>query len=69
VKEDVIMEAIRSASTVPLSKDVRDFMKAAEGLLSHELRTAELTPEECEIIGEYIVTLSQAKHPWSKAPR
>lgn len=49
-----------------LSKDVLDFIKAAETLLSPAMRTSELTSDECEIIAEYLITMSQVKHPWSK---
>jgi hypothetical protein len=62
------MEGVRStaAATLPISKDVRDFIKAAETLLSPAARTSDLTPDEIEIIGEYVITLSNAKQPWSK---
>jgi hypothetical protein len=62
------MDAVRSSpETLPLSKDVREFIKAAEKLISPALRSSELTPDECEIISEYVMTLSNAKQPWSKA--
>jgi hypothetical protein len=60
------METGRSANALPFSKEVCDFIRAAENLLSHGLRTSELTPDECEIIGEYVITMSKIEHPWSR---
>ncbi len=50
----------------PPQKDVRDFVEAAEKLLSPALRTSPLTANECELIAEYLITMTNAKHPWSK---
>ena len=61
-----IMEAQRSVDALPISKDVRNFIKAAETLLSPASRTSELTPDECEIIGEYVMSMCHVKQPWSK---
>jgi hypothetical protein len=60
------MELQSPANALPLSKDVRNFIAAAETLLSSASRTSELTADECEIIGEYVMTLSHVKQPWSK---
>lgn len=60
------MEPQRSADVLPISRDVRDFIKAAEVLLSPAMRISEFTPDECEIIGEYVKSLSNVKQPWSK---
>jgi len=64
---EVVRPATATASqTLPFSKDVRDFIKAAETLLSPTLRTSELTADDCEIIKEYLITLSNVKQPWSR---
>jgi hypothetical protein len=68
-QEGVVMDAIKSAETVGLlsvQKDVQDFIQAAERLLSPALRTSPLTSDECDLIGEYLMSMSNAKHPWSK---
>ena len=51
---------------VSVRKEVRDFVQAAETLLSPALLGSELTTDECDLIGEYVITLSNAKQPWSK---
>jgi hypothetical protein len=51
---------------VPLRKEVRDFIRAAETLLSPALLGSELTTDECDLITEYVITMSNARHPWSK---
>lgn len=51
---------------ISFQKDVQDFIQAAEKLLSPALRTTPLTAEECYLIREYVMSLSNAKHPWSK---
>jgi hypothetical protein len=64
-----IMDAIRSADPVGLlsvQKDVQDFVQAAERLLSPALRISPLTSDECDLIGEYLMSMTNAKHPWSK---
>jgi len=48
-------------------KEVRDFIEAAEILLSPALLTSELTADECDLIKEYIMTMSHAKHPWTSS--
>ena len=48
-----------------ISKEVKDFVLAAEQLLSPLLRSSELTPEECHIICEYLTTMCHETHPWS----
>ena len=63
------MGAIKWAEPVGLlsvQKDVQDFIRAAEKLLSPALRASPLTPDECDLIGEYLMSMSNAKHPWSK---
>lgn len=46
--------------------EVQDFIRATETLLSPALLGQSLTPEECDIIAYYVMTLSNAKHPWGK---
>ena len=48
-------------------KEVGDFVRAAETILSPVLLSPELTTEECELIAEYVKNLSQAKNPWSRS--
>lgn len=60
------MKSQRSANVLPFSKEVCTFIRAAETLLSTASRTAELTPDECEIIADYVRTMSHITQPWSK---
>jgi hypothetical protein len=60
------MEATRLADIVSVRGDVQDFIQAAEKLLSPAMRTTALTAEECYLIREYVMSLSHARHPWSK---
>ena len=48
-------------------KEVMDFVRAAETLLSPALLHPGLTQAECDLIAEYVRNLSQAKNPWSRA--
>lgn len=50
---------------LPVRKEVRDFLQAAEQLLSPALRNSELTPEECHLICDYLKTMCHTNHPWS----
>ena len=50
-------------NSLPVRKEVQDFILISETLLSPALLTSALTPEECEIIAEYIMSLSHLKHP------
>lgn len=50
---------------LPVRKEVRDFLVAAENLLSPSLRNSELTTEECHLICDYLMTMCHANHPWS----
>lgn len=54
-------------NSLPVRKEVQDFILVSETLLSPALLTSALTPEECEIIAEYVMSLSHLKHPWSKS--
>jgi hypothetical protein len=47
-------------------KEVRDFVQAAERLLPPVQFGEELTSEECDLITEYVMMLSNAKNPWSR---
>ena len=47
-------------------KTYRDFIDATEKLLSPALRTTAFTPDECDLIREYVMSLYHARHPWSK---
>lgn len=50
--------------SVPIRKEVEDFLKASETLLSPALRQSELSPEECLLIADYVMSLSDPKTPW-----
>ena len=55
-----------SSPELPVRKEVRDFMRAAEILLSPVLLDSDLTDEECAGVRMYVMALSHAKRPWSK---
>lgn len=61
------METRRSADAFPFHKDVHNFIKAADTSLSPGRRTSPLTPDECEIIKEYVITVSNVKEPWGNS--
>lgn len=44
---------------------VEAFVSASRTLLSSALRPSDLTPEECEVIAQYIMALSTVNTPWS----
>ena len=48
-----------------ICKEVKDFVLAAEHLLSPILRSSALTTEECHLICEYLTTMCRGTHPWS----
>jgi hypothetical protein len=50
----------------PFRPEVQQFIRAAETLISPALMDSDLTPDECDIIAYYVMTLSNAKHPWAK---
>ena len=45
---------------------IEAFITASEALLSPALRPSELTPEECDAIAQYVMSLSNVRTPWSK---
>ena len=53
------------SSRLPIRKEVHNFLFAAEKLLSWGPRDPELTPEECHLICEYLITMSRDHHQWS----
>ena len=55
------------AATLEVRTEVHEFIKAAEFLLSPVLQNPALTTEECGLIRDYVMSLSNVKHPWSKA--
>jgi hypothetical protein len=55
------------ANTLPVRKEVLEFLKAAETLLAYPMFDSQFTPEECDVIADYIMSLSQSKHPWGKS--
>lgn len=48
-------------------QEVLDFIRAAETILSPALLHSDLTQGECDLIAEYVRSLSQAKNPWSRS--
>ena len=52
--------------TLQCRSEVYEFTKAAEFLLSPVMHNPPLTAEECSLIRDYVMSLSHAKHPWSK---
>ena len=49
-----------------LRPEVQAFVRPTESILSPALLGQELTQEECDIIAYYVMSLSNAKHPWAK---
>jgi hypothetical protein len=45
---------------------VQEFIRATEAMLSFASLGENLTPDECDIIAYYVMTLSHAKYPWAK---
>lgn len=65
-----MMQAVASPVSEELlsaRKEVKDFIRAAETILSPVLLQPELTPSECDLIAEYVKTLCQMKNPWSRS--
>ena len=63
---DIALRSAGELGVLPIRVEVKNFMVAAEILLSPAMRNYEFTPNECDLIREYIMNLSHAKHPWSK---
>lgn len=53
--------------SIVVRKEVQEFLQASESLLSPASLTSDLTREECDLIAEYVMSLSHAKHPWSRS--
>lgn len=53
------------SSHLLIRREVHNFLFAAERLLSLKSREQALTPEECHLICEYLITMSRDNHPWS----
>ena len=54
-------------NTHTIRKEVLDFIIASEAILSAALHSSEFTKEECDMIAEYVMTLSNSANPWSKS--
>jgi hypothetical protein len=54
-------------NTYTIRKDALEFIIASEALLSPALHSSEFTKEECDMIAEYVLTLSNSATPWSKS--
>jgi hypothetical protein len=57
------METTKLADVVSVQEDVAAFIEAAEQVLSPALRTTAFTPDECDLIREYVMSLSHARPP------
>jgi hypothetical protein len=64
-----MMQASTSVSDEVLTarKEVMDFVRASEKILSPALLHPTLTQAECDLIAEYVKTLSLSKRPWSRS--
>jgi hypothetical protein len=49
-----------------VGKEVLDFVRASETLLSPVLLDRQLTDDECELISGYVACLSDPVNPWNK---
>lgn len=50
---------------VTLHPAVEAFIDASQALLSPSLGASDLTPEECQVVAQYVMDLSNVKTPWS----
>ena len=57
----------RRSQTLTIRKEVTDFVRSTETLLSPILLKPDLTQEECDLIAEYVKMLSLWKNPWSRS--
>jgi hypothetical protein len=62
-----VVESPISDEVLSARKEVVDFVRAAETILSQILLKPDLTQGECDLIAEYVKTLSHAKNPWSRS--
>jgi|SwirhisoilCB2_FD_contig_41_3500899_length_315_multi_1_in_0_out_0_1 hypothetical protein len=62
-----MITATQSNEMLAVRKEVGDFVRAAETILSPVLLSHALTPGECDLIAEYVKSLSQMKNPWSRS--
>ena len=65
-KKVVIMaplDPIAEVGLLGIRKEIQDFVRAAETLLSHSL-TSHLTLAECNLVRDYVRVMSDAKNPW-----
>ena len=65
--EALVSPASASAiASLSVRKEVCEFIRAAETILSPALWISELTEDECDLINQYVISLSKAKNPWSR---
>jgi hypothetical protein len=62
----VAAKPVDGVAFLSVRKEVQDFVEAAQVLLSPGLLTSELTPDECGLIKDYVMMMSNVKHPWCK---
>ena len=55
------------AAALQVRTEVHEFIQAAEFLLSPALQFPALTQEECILIAQYVMSLSNNKQPWSNS--
>ena len=51
---------------LPIRQEVQNFLQASDALLSPAVLQSELTPEECLLIADYVMNLSDSNKPWGK---
>ena len=51
-------------ATLQVRPEVHEFIQSAEFLLSPALHSPALTQEECSLIAEYVMSLSNVRQPW-----
>jgi hypothetical protein len=54
-------------SNFGIRKDVLEFVKVSEHLLSAAMQGQDLTHEECGLIAQSVMSLCGSGHPWSKS--
>jgi len=60
------MQPSLQGTTHPFRKEIQDFIQATETLFTFARLKPALTRQECDIMAYYIVSLADARHPWTK---
>lgn len=51
---------------LPIRQEVQNFLQASDALLSPAVLQSDLTPEECLLIADYVMNLSDSNKPWER---